>query len=366
MRRLFTNGLIKIQMKTKKSLLKIFYLLPLMLLLALNACKHDDLQIDKPNDNFRPGFDFVKNNYDLSLFAAAIEKSGMAQQLNTTGPFTILAPSNAAFNIIGINRPSDFDKMNPDTLKFLVQRHILSERLLTQDIPVNGIDVRYRTLAGTELYASTGTANGEVMLYFNGSYVGRKDVTIANGTLHVLDRVMKSTAKTTVQGWLAQRPEYSTFVSGLKKFGYWDELATEGPYTILAPKNAVFETAGLTAGVIAGLNPDQYIGARLFGSYVLRKKHFFISDFVVLAGINGDYFYNYAIPNDSYVMSITAGRLNGIVSYGIQVRTKAVYPYDVISEVGGSDQKGLDNLTDNGLVQDLQGILIQPDQALKR
>jgi len=353
-------------MKTKRSLLKIFYLLPLMLLLALSGCKHDDLQIDKPNDNFRPGFDFVKNNYDLSLFAAAIEKSGMAQQLNTTGPFTILAPSNAAFNIIGIDRPSDFDNMNPDTLKFLVQRHILNERLLIQDIPVNGIDVRYRTLAGTELYASKSDRYTVPNVYFNGSYAGRQDVTIANGTLHVLDRVMKSTAKTTVQGWLAQRPEYSILVSGLKKFGYWDELATEGPYTVLAPKNAAFEAAGLTAGVIAGLNPDQYIGDRLFGCYVLRKKHFFISDFVVLSEINADSFYNYAIPNDSYVMSITAGRFNNVISYGIQVRSNAIYPYDIISNVGGSDQKELDNLTDNGLVQDLQGILILPDQALKR
>jgi len=353
-------------MKTKKAFHNILYLLPLLLLLALNACKHDDLQIDKPSDNFRPAFDFVKNNYDLSLFAAAIEKTGIAQQLNGAGPFTILAPSNAAFNIIGINRPADLDKMNPDTLKFLVQRHILNERLLIQDIPVNGIDVRYRTLAGTELYASKSNRNTEPNVYFNGSYVGRQDVNLANGALHVLNRVMKSTAKTTVQGWLAQRPEYSILVSGLKKFGYWDELATEGPYTILAPKNAVFEAAGINAADINALNPDRYIGARLFGCYVLRKKHFFISDLVVLAEINADSFYNYVIPNDTYVMTISASNFSNIVAYGIQVRTNAVFPYEIVTTVGGNDQKALDNLTDNGLVQDLQGVLIMPEQAIKR
>lgn len=359
-------------MKTKKSFQKIFYLLSVMLVLALNACKHDDLQIDKPNDNFRPGYDFVKNNYDLSLFAAAIEKSGIAQQLNGTGPFTILAPSNAAFNVFGITRASDFDKMNPDTLKFLVQRHILTGRILTQDIPLNTADVRYRTLAGTELYTSTTDKEGNgTTVFFNGSHVGRKDVTIANGALHVLDRVMKSTANTTVQSWLAKRPEYSILVSGLKKFGYWDQLTGEGPYTILAPKNAVFEAAGLTADVINGLNADKYVGARLFGCYVMPKKHFFISDIVVFALINGDAFYYYTIPNDTYVMTITAGRLFLVpgdysIGYNIEVRTNKNYPYDVLASVPGGDQKGLDNLVDNGLVQDLQGIMVLPEQALKK
>lgn len=353
-------------MKTKTTIHNILYLLPLLLVLALSACKHDDLQIDKPSDNFRPAYDFVRNNYDLSLFAAAIEKAGMSQQLNGAGPFTILAPNNAAFNIIGINRPSDFDKMNPDTLKFLVQRHILNERVLMQDIPFNGIDIRYRTLAGTELYTSQAYVYATSNVFFNGSHASRQDVTIANGTLHVLSRVMKSTAKTTVQSWLAQRPEYSILVSGLKKFGYWDELATEGPYTILAPKNSVFEAAGMTAAVVNSLNPDRYIGARLFGSYVLRKKHFFISDFYVLSILSGEFYYNYAVPNDTYIMTISANKINDNITYNIQVRTNAVFPYEIIGNVVGNNQKGFDNLTDNGLVQDMQGVLVLPEQAIKR
>jgi len=354
-----------------KSLKKYLYLLSALWLLALTSCKHDDLHIDKANDNFRPGFDFVKNNYDLSLFAAAIEKAGIGSELNSTGPFTILAPSNTAFNIIGINRPSDFDKMNSDTLKFLVQRHILNERIMLKDVPFNGIDVRYRTMAETELYASTVSRDNNNILYFNGSLASRKDVTLANGTLHVLDRVMKSTAKTTVQSWLSARPEYSILISGLKKFGFWDELATGGPYTILAPKNKEFEAKGMTAEVIAGLNVNSYIGDRLFGCYVMRKKHFFVSDFVVFSIINNDSFYYHPVANDTYIMSITAGRFNydniydQSIGYNIEVRTNKNYPYEIVTNVKGQDQKAIDNLTDNGLIQDLQGVLILPEQAIK-
>jgi len=355
----------------RESLKKYLYLLPVLCLMGLSSCKHNDLQIDKPNDNFRPGFDFVKNNYDLSLFAAAIEKAGIGTQLNGSGPFTILAPSNAAFNVIGINRPSDFDKMNPDTLKFLVQRHILNERLLLKDIPFNGIDVRYRTLAGTELYASTVTRDNTNTLYFNGSLASRKDVTLANGTLHVLERVMKSTANTTVQGWLAARPEYSILVSGLKKFGFWDELASEGPYTVMAPKNAEFEAKGMTAEIVAGLNAGNYIGDRLFGCYVMRKKHFFVSDFVVFSILNSSSFYYHPVANDTYILTITAGRYDysniydQSIGYGVEVRTNKNFPYEILTRVPGQNQKAIDNLTDNGLVQDLQGVLILPEQARK-
>ncbi|HWW41582.1 fasciclin domain-containing protein [Pedobacter sp.] len=343
------------------------FLLSMLLVLSFNSCKHNDLEIDKLNDSFRPAADFVKNNYDLSLFSAAIEKAGLTQKLNGTGPFTILAPSNDAFHIMGINRPSDFDKMNPDTLKFLVERHILDRRLLVRDIPANGIDVRYHTLAGTELFTSVFSGSKPSMIFFNGSYVTRQDVTIANGNLFVLQRVMKSTAKTTVQSWLATHAQYSIFVGALKKFGYWDELATEGSYTVFAPKNEVFEAAGLTEEVMESLNPDRYMRARLFGSYIFRKKHFFISDFYVIAQINNDGGYNRQIEDDTYYMAIggAAGAYYQNTAYSMEVRTMKNYPYEIVSRVGGNSQIGIDNLTDNGIVQDLQGLLILPEQALK-
>ncbi|PYF75206.1 fasciclin domain-containing protein [Pedobacter nutrimenti] len=355
-------------MNIKKTGNTLLFLLPILLVLGLSSCKHTDLEIDKPNENFRPAGDFVKNNYDLSLFSAAMEKAGFTQKLNGTGPFTILAPSNEAFNLIGITRPSDFDKMNPDSLKFLVGSHILDRRLLSQDIPVNGIDIRYHTLAETEVYTSVFSGAEDPMIFFNGSYVSRLNVKIANGNLFVLKRVMKSSAKTTVQSWLAARPQYSIFVSALKKFGYWDELTSEGPYTIFAPKNEVFEANGLTAEVIAGLKPDRYIRSRLVGCYVFRKKHFFVSDFYVLTQINNDGGYGGFIEDDTYFMTIGANAglyYKGNSSYSIYVRTAKNYPYDPVGSAGCDVPAGIDNLTDNGIVQDLKGLLVLPEQAYK-
>lgn len=361
-------------MKRKKSF-HIFFLLVLTgLLSVLNGCKHEDLMVTKENENFRPGADFIKNNYDLSLFAAAIAQSGLSTELNAAGSFTMLVPDDAAFNAIGIRRASDFARMNPDSLKHLVRRHILTQRLFFQDIPVNGVDIRYRTLAGTEVYCSLASySKGNSAfpvneLYFNGSFVNRKDITLSNGALHVLNRVMKSSPGNTVQDFLAKNAQYSIFVSGLKKFGLWDELAGAGPFTVYAPANQEFEKVGLTEAMISGLDPSLYHAQRLFGGYILKKRHFFVSDLRVLSIIN-ELESNFHVPleNDSWYVGISSTRSfpGNVLSYGISVTTAKDYPYEQISNVSGSLQSGIDIVVENGLVHDLEGILVSPTQALK-
>lgn len=60
---------------------RILLLIPGLILLLFAACKHDDLEITKENENFRLAADFIKNNYDMTLFSAAIEKAGMTAEL---------------------------------------------------------------------------------------------------------------------------------------------------------------------------------------------------------------------------------------------------------------------------------------------
>jgi uncharacterized surface protein with fasciclin (FAS1) repeats len=360
-------------MKNRKPIRNSLLLIPALLMLLFSACKHDDLEIAKPNENFRLATDFIKNNYDLTLFSAAVEKAGMAETLRGKGPFTLLVPNNSAFNQIGISKASDFDKMNPDSLKALVQRHILNQQLLFSQVPVNGVDIRYRTLAETQVYttlasyAPNNSAYPANDLYFNGSSVMRKDVTIANGIIHVLNKVMKVTPNSTVQDWLAKRPQYSIFVSSLKKFGLWEKLSGAGPFTVFAPQNNVFAANGITEASIAALDPATYSGDRLFGSYILNNKHFFISDYNVFYIINSEFSYNGKLNNDSWYIIINTGvdYYTKAVTYTAHLQTALVYPYDTYPGVGSNTPALTDNLTDNGLVHDIEGLLLLPEQALK-
>lgn len=345
-------------MKAIRSLKHLLFYLPVLVLLVLNSCKHDNLEIVKENENIRAGADFVKNNYQLTLFSAAIEKAGMTEVLNGKGPFTLLAPTDAAFNAIGILRPSDFDKMNPDSLKLLVKSHVLDQRILQQDIPVNGVDVRYRTLAGTQVYCTLASyAGGDVTkpvndLFYNGSTVTRKDVQLTNGCLQLLNKVMKYTPGT-VQDWLSSHSNYSIFVSGLKKFGLWDKLAGAGPYTVIAPTNAAFATAKITAANIEALVPAQYYGDRLFGAYILNGKHFFISDIIALNTITNGGVYVKEVENDALFVNLIGlqDNDNSSMTYTMGLRTGRSTNSSAVGTAAGSKAIAtLDYLTDNGLV----------------
>lgn len=361
-------------MNTRKSITQVLLLIPVFLLLVLPSCKHNDLEIEKENENFRLATDFVKNNYEMTLFSAAIEKVGLADKLRENGPFTLLVPNDAAFREMGINRPSDFSKMNQDSLKGLVERHILTRRLLFSDMPHNGVDVRYKTMAGTEVYASMAgyRPGGEAFavndLYFNGSPVTRKDVTLANGVLHMLNKVMKYTPKITIQTWLSARPKYSIFIAGLKKFGFWDQLAAAGSFTVFAPDNQGLEAAGITEASIAEMDAQQYFGTRLFGGYILPGTHFFLSDFEVFKTNNGQEFLAKKIDNDTWFsyVSTTRNFFTKVVTGGVGLRTAPSYPNEIYGYAGAKVPALSDHLFDNGVLHEVKGVLLLPEQALKK
>lgn len=347
------------------------------------SCKHADLTLPTPNENLRPAADFLKNNYDFSLFYAALEYTGLTDTLNGKGPFTILAPDNQSFNELGIRFRDDFRSMNKDSLRQMMRYHILSRRLMQSEVPVNGVDVRYMTLSGVELYTSLAShalgneADIYNKLYFNGSLAYRKDVPLANGVLHVLNKVMKYYPGKTVQNWLSARADYSIYVAGLKKFGLWNELAGQGPFTIFAPNNQAFADAGISQGDIDQLDVSKYVGARLFGVYILYKKRYFLSDQIVFSIINNEPFYTTQVRDDNSLLSFQTSQdgiyPNSIPFYSMTWSSPKnplvpIDPNQVFITVTGSIQHfaGMDYLCENGVLHDLTGIFVTPALAQKK
>jgi uncharacterized surface protein with fasciclin (FAS1) repeats len=341
-----------------------------LLPLLFTACKHDDLAVPDVNQQYRNAGDFIKNNYDLSLFNAAVERAGLKEELNSKGPITLLAPGNTAFNELGITRPSDFERMDADSLRNAMLYHVLDRRLVMGDIPVNGVDVRYTTLyGGRQLYTTlasyfiTGSPEfSQNNLFFNGAYTTKKNVTLANGSLYVIDKVMKYTPGT-VQDWLSAHAEYSVFVAALKHFNLWEQLKAEGPFTVFAPDNAALAAAGITAESLPEMRTDEYIGARLFGVYILPKRRFFITDFVAFNTIYGNNSYSDRIPNDTCNYSLMGMKSfigTSPAEYTFSVTTPDAMPLRAVS---GNLSGRNDNLTDNGIIHHMGAALYMPDEA---
>ncbi|WP_316803155.1 fasciclin domain-containing protein [Pedobacter nototheniae] len=341
-------------------------------LLLFAGCKHDDLSVPLPNENLRPASDFLKNNYEMHLFYAALKKVGYVDELNGAGPFTILAPSDESFNALGIFNPSDFDKMNVDSLKKVIGYHILPRRLRVSDIPNNGVDVRYATLEGTELYTTLASnypnnPNAVNDLYFSGVKVNRKDVVLANGVLHTLYGVMKPNFKKTTQQWLADHPDYSVFVKGLKKFNLWDQLNTNTQFTIFAPDNKALENVDITEASLNAMDASKYLGDLLFGAYLLYDKHFFISDSEAFAIINANGGYSYFLHNNSYYMNFGSARVSiSKVNYGLTLRTGSTFSDVIVKSVTNDLPAKNDNICSNGVIHHLVDGLVTPNQAIKK
>lgn len=348
-------------MKLKQTAEKYTACLAIVFCMLLSACKHDNYNISTPNDNIRPAADFLRNNFDYSLFYAAIDYTGLTETLNGPGPFTVLAPTNAAFNALGIQFPGDFKKLNRDSLRQAMAYHIITRDLTTTNMPVNGVDVRYQTLAGPKLYETsanlglTGTVYNKY--YFDGCLASTTNIHLANGTLHALSKVMKQYPGKTVQAWLAARPNYSIFVSGLKKFGLWDELATTGPFTIYAPNNTVLIAAGITQAAVDALDPTKYNGPRLFGAYILYNKFYFSTDVAEFVSINSDISTSFTVRNDDSIFKIETNYLTLSNTAGGWSYKLNLYQFPIVN---------LDHVCDNGIVHNCDGAFARPANAIKQ
>lgn len=247
--------------------------------LLFNSCDHPEITLQKPNDVLRPAAEFVHNNFEFSLFYAAIKRAGLADELNGKGPLTILAPGDQAFNEIGILKPADFDRFSVDSLKSLVRLHVLNQLLTTDLIPKGTLDNRYVSASGMELWLSLSqNIYGYGLVSVNGAQLERDkyDIRLSNGIFHEINKVLKSSAYP-IQDWMEREGNYKILIAGLKKFGLWDQLAAGNKqWTIMAPTDKVFEARGITTESIGQMDVRRY-GKRLFGAYLFPAR-FFMTD----------------------------------------------------------------------------------------
>lgn len=244
----------------------------ILLAIAVLSCKHEDIRLQNPNEVLRPAAEFIHNNFNFSLFYAAIDRAGMVEELNGPGPYTIFAPSDNAFRGIGIRKPQDFSRFSPDSLKKIIRLHIIPRQLSISDVSIETVDNRYLNLAGQELSISR-KLNTAINL--NGAATTSAEITVNNGIFYEIDKVLNF-EDTPVRAWLEKKGNYSILIAGLKHFGLWDLLLDNKQWTIMAPADSLFEEQGITRASISQMDRNLY-GKRLFAAYIFPAR-FFYSD----------------------------------------------------------------------------------------
>ncbi len=115
--------------------------------------------------------------------AAAVTAAGLVDILQGNGPFTVFAPTDAAFAAI----QSDVDNLmkpeNKAKLSNILTYHVVAGKIMAADL-ADGQELN--SLQGTKLKVSV--KNGKVMI--NGANVVSVDIPASNGVIHVIDKVV--------------------------------------------------------------------------------------------------------------------------------------------------------------------------------
>jgi uncharacterized surface protein with fasciclin (FAS1) repeats len=268
-----------------------------LLVLCHSACtKTETIRVKDPGAKSLA--DVLKNNFSFSLFYSAVKQAGMEQQL-ATDTLTVLVPDNQALGRAGITSESAFGGWDAGTLKKWVQYHLLKGKLLYEDVPQT-VDNEFPSLTGDPLYFSkrvrpTAVELTKRIMHVNGDTINTFNIVAGNGTLHVLQQPLKLPVPT-VQSFLEADTSYSLLITAFKKFGLYDQLSQEGPFTVVAPGNALFRALNITADSISRLDTAVY-KKLLFGCYVFTPNRIFASDFGDAPGVGngpnsvGNYYY---------------------------------------------------------------------------
>jgi uncharacterized surface protein with fasciclin (FAS1) repeats len=139
----------------------------------------------------------AQGNPDFSTLVSAVTAAGLADTLNGAGPYTVFAPTNAAFEKVpAATRESLMAPAGKADLTKILTYHVVPGRVdaatLTQQIQAGGGSAQLTTVQGGVLTARAG-ADGSVTLTDAKGGVSRvvqADVPASNGVIHAIDTVV--------------------------------------------------------------------------------------------------------------------------------------------------------------------------------
>ncbi len=193
---------------------------------------------------------------DFSILVDAVVAAGLVDTLSGPGPFTVFAPTNAAFAALLAELGVTAEQLLADRalLTQVLTYHVLPGRVLAADITEGAQPVTVQGSAFT-----LGLAGGPSITDARGrsANIVATNVQASNGVIHVIDRVILPPAQTppppqpNIVQVAQSLPDFSVLVDAVVAAGLVDTLSGPGPFTVFAPTNAAFAALLTELGVTA-------------------------------------------------------------------------------------------------------------------
>ena len=184
----------------------------------------------------------------FNTLAAALQAAGLVDALQSSGPFTLFAPTDDAFAKLPEGILVDLLKPEKkEQLQAILKYHVVGQRLSSLQVAQTA---SLPSLTGQ----SIGVDSSMQGVYVNQAKVVKADIQTSNGVIHVIDQVILLNdtlpGKSIVEA-AAASGSFKTLLAAAKAAGLVDALKAKGPMTLFAPTDAAF--AKLPAGTIESL-----------------------------------------------------------------------------------------------------------------
>ena len=219
------------------------------------SCDNDTVDTMPVADNTITGI--AKSNSNFTILTQALVKADLAATLQEAGPFTVFAPTDAAFTAFLKTTPyATINDVPKEALTQILLNHVVSGAVKSTDLSTGYVKTLAKSVtSGTNTMSLYVNLKSGVKL--NGvATVSTADVKASNGYIHIVDAVIN--LPTIVTHALAN-DNFTTLVGSLTKAGqpnFVSILSEAGPFTVFAPTNDAFTAFNteLAPGGIAGVS----------------------------------------------------------------------------------------------------------------
>lgn len=345
-----------------------------MLSLMLVACSDDNDHPAESNDT-EPTMNIVETAVDDGSFTTlvtALEAAELDDDLSGTGPFTVFAPTDAAFDLLPDGTVDTLlDPANQDTLIDILAYHVTDGEVMATDAlaldgssaeMLNGKNIRLDVVDG-DLYLNL-NGNREAM-------VAITDIECTNGVIHVIDAVLDpDDASENIVDTAVADGSFTTLVAALQAAELDDDLAGTGPFTVFAPTDDAFDLlpAGTVATLLEPANQDTLIDIL---TYHVIDGDVMATDAIALDGtgagmLNGQNVRIDVVSGEVF-LNLDGNREAMVIITDIECTNGVIHVIDAVLDPGDAVDNIVDTAAANGnfttLVAALQAAELDDDLA---
>jgi uncharacterized surface protein with fasciclin (FAS1) repeats len=286
------------------------------------ACGEDETVDPQPEPQSIA--EIAAGDEQFSTLVSALERVNLVSVLDDPGNFTVFAPTNAAFQALGV----DLNTLSDEALTGILLYYVLGGKVASTDLQ-NG-----QTYATTASETGPGDTQLSILIEKDASgvtvngaaKVTTADVEATNGVIHIVDAVIMPLD---VVGHAAANSNFSELVGalGAANGDLVNVLSGDGPFTVFAPLNSAFAAI---SGTVAGLDADQLASVLTYhvvaGANVVSGS---LTNGQVVTTVQGE---DFTINIDGSNVSITdaTGGTSNVVLANVQATNGVIHVLDAV------------------------------------